>query len=166
MRMPHETLRSTSVRSGYICGARALRGRVSSLALSVCEVGAQFHHTSRFRRPPCDPGRSDFPSPVLTLAVLREPSRNGGSSSADARTPLPAPVDSRTRPCFEDIGDPALSPGPVLGPPSAQSPFACSQCYRLQGGVPRHLGGRYPSFLAHTGSCARPNPSRRLWPWP
>jgi hypothetical protein len=26
------------------------------------------HHASRFREPPYDPGRSDFPSPVLTLA--------------------------------------------------------------------------------------------------
>jgi hypothetical protein len=28
--------------------------------------------------------------------------------------------------------------------------------------VLHHVGGRYPSFIAHTGSCARPKPSRRL----
>jgi hypothetical protein len=33
----------------------------------------------------------------------------------------------------------------------------------LRHGVPHHLRGHYPSFIAHTGSCARPNPSRRLW---
>jgi hypothetical protein len=33
-----------------------------------CGVGSQFHHEPRFPRPPYDPGRSDFPSPVLTLA--------------------------------------------------------------------------------------------------
>jgi hypothetical protein len=31
-----------------------------------------------------------------------------------------------------------------------------------QGDLPRHLRGRYPSFLAPTGSCARPQPSPHL----
>jgi hypothetical protein len=48
--------------------ARAtLGGEFPTLALSMCEVGASFHHGPRFRRPPCDPGRWDFPSPVLAL---------------------------------------------------------------------------------------------------
>jgi hypothetical protein len=25
-----------------------------------CEVASQFHHCPHFRKPPCDPGRSDF----------------------------------------------------------------------------------------------------------
>ncbi len=52
-------------------------------------------------------------------------------------------------------------------PPSAQSPFAHSRCYLRWGDVSHHLRGRYPSFIAHTGSCARPNPSRclRSLPW-
>ncbi len=39
--------------------------------------------------------------------------------------------------------------------------------YPCQGGVSRHLEGRSPSFLAPTGPCARPTPSRRLrsLPW-
>lgn len=28
-----------------------------------------FYHNSRFRKPPCNPGRSDFPSPVLVSAL-------------------------------------------------------------------------------------------------
>ena len=48
------------------------------------------------------------------------------------------------------------------GPPGAQSPFACRRGYLLQRGVSHHVGGPYPSFLAHTGSCVRPNPSHRL----
>jgi len=59
---------------------------------------------------------------------------------------------------------PGSAPGchPDPGPPSAQSPFAWRDRYSPQGGVLRHLDGRYPIFLAPTGSCARPPPSRRL----
>jgi hypothetical protein len=66
------------------------------------------------------------------------------------------------RPCFEVPVSPDLCPGPHLGPLSAQSLFARNGCYPQRGGVPRHLEGRYPSFLAHNGSCARPYPSRLL----
>ena len=57
---------------------------------------------------------------------------------------------------------PARSPRTVLRPPSAQSPFARLGCYLCRGGVAHHLEGRYPFFVAHTGSCARPYPSRLL----
>ncbi len=52
-------------------------------------------------------------------------------------------------------------------PPSVQSPFAHPRCYLRWGDVSHHLRGRYPSFIAHTGSCVRPHPSRRLrsLPW-
>jgi len=52
--------------------------------------------------------------------------------------------------------------GAALGPPSAQSLFARIGCYPQRGGVLHHLEGRYPFFVAHTGSCARPNSSHRL----
>jgi len=71
-------------------------------------------------------------------------------------------VYSRARPFFGIHQVPVLCPGMVLGPPSAQSPFARRRCYRRRDGVQHRLGGRYPSFIAHTGSCARPNPSPRL----
>ena len=54
------------------------------------------------------------------------------------------------------------TPLTTLGPPDAQSPFACSECYSLQGGVTHHLEGRYPFVLAPTGSCARPPPSTKI----
>ena len=38
-----------------------------------------------------------------------------------------------------------------------------ARCYRLVGDVEHHLGGRYPSFIAHTGSRANPKPSCSLW---
>jgi hypothetical protein len=41
-------------------------------------------------------------------------------------------------------------------PPSVQSPFAQLGCYLHWGDVVRLLGGRYPSVIAHTGSCAAP----------
>ena len=57
------------------------------------------------------------------------------------------------------------SPGPVsrhgsIGyPPCAESPFAPSECYPSRSGVNRPLGRHYPSLIATTGSCAKPNPS-------
>ena len=47
---------------------------------------------SRFPKPPYDPGRSDFPSPVLTLAFLRGPFRRRRGSSAGPHTPQPPSV--------------------------------------------------------------------------
>ena len=45
--------------------ARATVGReFPSCTLSVCAAGSSFRHSSRFRKPPSHPGRSDFPSPV------------------------------------------------------------------------------------------------------
>ncbi len=68
----------------------------------------------------------------------------------------------RTRPLFHGPASPARSPGRSQGPPGAQSPFARGRCYLLRRDVSRHIGGHYPSFIAHTGSCARPKPSRCL----
>ncbi len=47
-------------------------------------------------------------------------------------------------------------------PPSAQSPFARLGRYPWQRDVQHLVRGRYPSFIAHTDSCVRPNPSRCL----
>ena len=67
-----------------------------------------------------------------------------------------------TRPIFNDTAYPGSESGAGQGPPSAQSPFARNRCYLLRHGVLHHVREHYPSFIAHTGSCARPNPSRRL----
>ena len=76
---------------------------------------------------------------------------------------LLAPVCGGPRRCFEGRVLLAQSPGPALRPPSAQSPFAWPTVLPpRQGRVLHGLGGHYPSVLAHTGSCARPNPSRLL----
>src|SRR6516162_9861115 len=50
----------------------------------------------------------------------------------------------------------------MLGPPSAQSSFACYKRYPQQGGVQHHLEGHYPFFIAPTSSCAKPAPSSGL----
>ena len=123
---------------------------------------------SRFSKPPYDPGRSDFPSPVLTLAFLRGPFQRRRGSSAGPHTPRTPSVYPRARPCCGGRLAPALRPGTTPGPPSAQSPFARPRRYLCRDGVPRRLERRYPLFLAPTGSCARPHPSRRLRspPWP
>jgi hypothetical protein len=49
-------------------------------------------------------------------------------------------------------------------PPCAESPFARNRCYLFWHDVLHHVGRRYPSFIAHTGSCAGPKPSCLLPP--
>jgi hypothetical protein len=83
----------------------ALGGEFPALALSIREVGAYCHHGQHCRRPPCDPGRWAFPSPVLTLASQRAPSHTVHSSSADSHTPYPL--------WFASTGAP-LFPGPTM----------------------------------------------------
>jgi hypothetical protein len=56
-----------------------------------CGVGSHFHHRHVSRGPPCDPGRRDFPSPVLTWAIPHEPSQQRSGLSAGARIPPTAP---------------------------------------------------------------------------
>ncbi len=68
----------------------------------------------------------------------------------------------RTRPRFNGPAAPARSPGLSQGPPGAQSPFARTRCYLVRRGVLHPVRGHYPSFIAHTNSCARPKPSCRL----
>ena len=47
---------------------------------------------------------------------------------------------------------------PLRRPSSAESPFAHPRCYLLWYDVSHHIRRHYPSFIAHTGSWARPNP--------
>jgi hypothetical protein len=106
--------------------------------------------------PPYDPGRWDFPSPVLTLAFLRGPTPMRGEAQALTCIHPATLVYPRTRPRFERSVISALCPSAALGPPSAQSPFAAWRCYRHAGDVEHLLVERYSHFIAPTGSCARP----------
>ena len=103
-----------------ICGAHNFRRRVSSTRSFDRRGGYLFHHGPRFRRPPCDPGRWDFPSPVLTLASRRSPSQRARSLSADSHTPLRALVCFRGRSIVHRPSRVRV----LLELPSAQSPFA------------------------------------------
>jgi len=47
-------------------------------------------------------------------------------------------------------------------PPSTQSPFARSGGYPSRHGIAYRVSGHYPTFIAHTDSCARPKGSYRL----
>jgi len=67
-----------------------------------------------------------------------------------------------TMPIFNDTAYPGPESRAGHGPPGAQSPFARNRCYLLRCGVLHHIREHYPSFIAHTGSCTRPKPSRRL----
>jgi len=66
-----------------------------------------------------------------------------------------------TRPIFNDTAYPGSESGAGQGPPGAQSPFAPSGCYPFGDDVTITYGGVTP-IIAHTGSCARPEPSRRF----
>src|SRR5262249_54108098 len=80
----------------------------------------------RFPRPPCDPGWSDFPNLVLTLAIAHK------TFPIAAEFKCSVHMHSATPPVYfvgwfhtVRIGLlPALCPRTILEPPSAQSPFA------------------------------------------
>jgi hypothetical protein len=66
----------------------------------------------------------------------------------------------RSRPGYQ------AHPGNRLARPDHQvprAPLPAARCYPRRCGVPHHIRGHYPSFIAPTGSCVRPNPSHRLW---
>ena len=125
-------------------------------------MGSYFLLSLWFPVPSCDPGQSDFPNPVLTLVSLYKPFRNGGSLSAGSHTPLSFPICLRTR-----FARGSALPGSVSRcslsrndqVPRAPLPFPGVTC---SGGTSRSIRGYYPSFLAPTGSCARPSSSHLL----
>jgi len=75
-----------------------------------CRVGSRYRLGPRLHKPPCDPGRSDFPSPVLTSAFPRQPSRRRRGSSAGSHPPLPTSICSHARPRLGWPLSPALRP--------------------------------------------------------
>ncbi len=128
------------------------------------------HHDPRFRKPPCDPGRSDFPSPVLasalhaicqTLVFPRQP-----GDQAPTRI---LPDSSRFTSVLVSVPR-AHDPAQCLGVSRLRETTECPEplCPAgptlCRGDLVGRLGGRYPSVVAHTGSCARPpfSPGLRL----
>src|SRR5467141_1254008 len=75
-----------------------VRRRVTIAALSVAAWDPDFHHGPRFPEPPCNPGRSDFPIPVLTLAFPARPFQDQSGLSARPHTPQPMSVYRAARP--------------------------------------------------------------------
>jgi len=71
--------------------------RTSSRGRDRAEARALGHgrHSHVSSGPPCNPGRSDFPIPVLALAIPERPFQDGGSSSARSHTPHPLRFTSR-----------------------------------------------------------------------
>jgi hypothetical protein len=112
--------------------------------------------SSRFHKPPCDPGQPDFPGPVLTLTYLRSPSCNARSLSADSHAPRCTTVYFQGRPHY--VSRPYIV-RVLMRLSGAQSPFAHSGCYPSCRGFANLVGRRYPAFIAHTSSCVNPKPS-------
>jgi hypothetical protein len=127
-------------------------------------VGSYFLLSLWFPVPPCDAGQSDIPNPVLTLVSLSKPSRNGGSLSAGSHAPLSFPICLWTR-----FAQRSALPGPMSRCPLLLEPTKCPEPLCPIEALPRsarsllhRVGGRYPSFLAPTDSCARPSSSHLL----
>ncbi len=51
-------------------------------------------------------------------------------------------------------------------PATYREPLCPSEVLPRPGRCQHRLGGRYPAVVARIGSCAEPNASHRLWPWP
>ena len=143
-------------------------------ALSVAAWGhsSTMGHVSR--SPPTIPDGRIFPSPVLTSALQRHfsdvdlPSRTWGSS-AGAHPPRSPPV--YPHPCPERDGS-CRNLGAIIRHHSLTVMLRSAECPGAplpvvgvtpsQGVLREHLGRRYASVVAPTGSCARPFPSPRL----
>ena len=67
----------------------------------------------------------------------------------------------KTSSSIKGSGGPSAESGPVPEPPSTQSRFARLGGYLRRQDVEHLVRGRYPSFLAPIGSCARPTSSVR-----
>ena len=124
----------------------------------------------RFLKPLYDPGRSDFPSPVLA-SVLHAISQGGPSPSArncGAGAPFAPSRWSLHRPfaTMQASRNPALClvRTRLSWPPSAQSPFARSGCYPRRGGLKAAWRGVTPSsslVRAHAPDHPPPRASAR-----
>ena len=124
----------------------------------------------RFLKPLYDPGRSDFPSPVLA-SVLHAISQGGPSPSArncgagapfaPTRWSLPRPFATMQAPRNPAL---CLVRTRLSWPPSAQSPFARSGCYPRRGGLKAAWRGVTPSsslVRAHAPDHPPPRASAR-----
>ena len=94
-----------------------------------------FYHNSRFRKPPCNPGRSDFPNPVLIsapqvifqiMAFLYNPRIKCQLTYTQNHTVYQYPRFER-QVHFIQFSD--WLHIPYSKPPSTQSPFAQCGCY-------------------------------------
>jgi hypothetical protein len=132
--------------------------------------GFTFPPWSRLLKPPCDPGRPDFPGPVLPLAV--RPACLLGMGEVEALTRIrPYPgrfTHGRAPPSRRSTSRHSVRL-PLLDEelPNDQRPFAQSTVLQALGQRPiRCRGERRPPVLAHTDACARPDPSRGIRPRP
>jgi hypothetical protein len=110
------------------------------------------------------PGRSDFPSPVGDHSFPHEPSLITPKLKCQL-TYAPCVIGlliARHLMAVTSLFGSESEAVPLRCPLCAKSPFARSRCYLLRRNVYRPVRGSYPSFIAHTGSCAKPNASHRL----
>ncbi len=124
---------------------------------------------SRFLKPPCDPGQSDFPSPVLTSALHH-------FSGIGLPPHRRAQALARIHPIATELAYPLASlPGAYTsssmsgyarltrGRRVPRAPLPSQERYSCRGDLTDRLRERYLSIIAPTGSCARPCPSPLLW---
>jgi hypothetical protein len=101
---------------------------------------------------------------AATATFPEEPSRHFRGLSTRLHAPHNVPVISSARHPTRQRILPVLCPDmpPRRCPLPTESPFARSRRYRFRPVFSTPVGGRYPAFIALTGSCARPSSSCRL----
>ena len=101
---------------------------------------------------------------AATATFPEEPSQPVEGLSTRLHTPRNVPVISSARHPTRQTRLPVLRPDrpPRRCPLPTESPFAQSRRYRFRPAFSTPVSGRYPAFVAPTGSCVRPSSSCRL----
>jgi hypothetical protein len=116
-------------------------------------------------RPPCDPGQSDFPSPVGDHGSPRGAFPMGWRLKCPPTYPPHHTVcPSARRRASVVPQSQALHPVMVsVSDRHDREPLRRSEALPLQEDHSWSLGWHYPTVFATTGSCASPPPSHVLW---
>jgi hypothetical protein len=144
------------------CGALEVRQPAATAVLRPARLGK--HRGLRRKVDGRRVDRTARAGPTVLVLPQPPPHRWFARLLVPATDGLPG---SRHRPHRGGIG-PGLTPGHVLSTPSCcdrrvpQAPLPAEGVTPGQEDLAGPLGGRYPSFVAHTSPCARPNPSPRL----
>lgn len=126
-------------------------------------------HWSRFLKPLYDPGRSDFPNPVLASALHgisqdgpSPTARNCGAGAPFAPTTWSLRHPFATTAGMSQIAQHCVWLRAIVVATECPEPLCPKRVLPAPERPQGRLEGHYPLVFAHTGSCARPSRSPRL----